>query len=243
MLAGLAWGVGERDLVLAGAFVGLLALAPLPLLRGDAALRLPAAARHEPRSPNHAAFVATTCLYYLGRVTYLLFILRAAQAPGGAVGAVAGYLVFNGVYAAGAYPAAKLAERHGQGRALVAGFLLGGVASAAFLLPPTTLSVQGGFVLLGVSFALVEGNARAVAAGLAGSEGRSTQFGVFHAATGLATLLGGVAAGALWDRVSPGASFAFGAALAVAAALLMARLAGREPLLRPGKPLAAGGGA
>lgn len=218
LLAVTVWGASAATVVLAGALVGLGTLAPLAFVREDAP-HAPGRAKEllEPASPSYLRFLLVAGLFALGNVSYLFFLLRAAEAVGGEAGAIALYLLFNLVYFLAAYPAGHLADRWGKPRVLLAGWLLFALASALFLLPPSLPLAFAGFVVLGLAFAGFEGTERAYAADLAGSAGRATRLGLFHMTVGLATLAGGVAAGLLWDRAGAWASFAWGVGLALVA--------------------------
>jgi MFS family permease len=178
----------------------------------------------EPASPRYRAYLLVAALFALGNVSYLFFLLRAADAVGGEAGAIALYLLFNLVYLAAAYPAGHLADRWGKPRVLLGGFLLFALASALFLLPPSLPAALAGFAVLGLSFAGFEGTERAFAADLAGTEGRATRLGLFHGTVGLSTFAGGVVAGLLWDQVGAWAAFGWGMGLTLGAALLLVAL-------------------
>jgi MFS family permease len=83
------------------------------------------------------------------------------------------------------------------------------------------------FALYGVYYALTEGVARAMVADLVDQEQRGTAYGLFHAMVGLMAFPASLVAGILWQGVAgwPGlgasAPFYFGAALALAASLLL----------------------
>lgn len=207
-------------IVLLGALAGLATVVPLALVReageapgGDGRALV------EPASGAYRRFLLVAALFGLGNVSYLFYVLRASEALGGAVPAVALYLGFNAVYALCAYPAGRLADRVGKGRVLVGGFLLFSASALLFALPVSPAAAVAGFLLLGLAFAGVDGVERALAADLAGAAARGTRLGVFSATVGLSALAGGLVAGWLWDAVAPWATFAWGALLPVAAAL------------------------
>jgi len=154
-------------------------------------------------------------------VSYMFFVLRATSSTSEA-GAVGLYLLFNVVYLAGAYPAGRLADRIGKPRVLLAGWTLFALAAAAFVLQPSLPLAIAAFVLLGASFAGFDSMQRALAADLAGRAGRSTRLGLFHATIGLAAVSGGLIGGLLWDHVAPWATFAWGAGVALVAAIALA---------------------
>ncbi len=220
-LAGLTWfGVSERTLVLVGAAIGFTSIIPLFFIRP---------ARDPPPPENGDAdgnavtkpyliFLGVSALFAMGRVSYLFFLVRATSAGFAVATAVLWYLLFNVVYAASSFPFGQAADLWGRRRVLLAGYLLGAAAAVPFLLPLRTAYATAGFVALGLSFAAVEGNQRALAADLAGRNARAARLGEFHATTGFATLLGGIVAGLLWDHVSPAWTFRWSAVLSLLAA-------------------------
>jgi MFS family permease len=157
--------------------------------------------------------------FSLARVSYLFYLVRAAEALGGIKAAIGWYLWFNILYAAAAYPAGRLGDRVGRPKLLVAGYLTTAACAGMFALDPSLPTMFAGFTLLGLSFALAEGQGSALAADLAGSQVRSTRLGQYHAFTGVATVVGGLVAGVLWDSVSHAAAFLWGAALPIVATI------------------------
>jgi MFS family permease len=70
------------------------------------------------------------------------------------------------------------------------------------------------FGFYGLFYALSEGATKAMVAELVPDEKRSSAYGIFNAAVGVMALPASLIAGLLWNRISPAAPFAFGAALA-----------------------------
>jgi len=235
-LAGIAlWGWSERAIVLAGAFIALGTLAPLAFVRDvEATARGGGKSVFEPASPRYRAYLLAAAVLAAGQVSYLFFILRASDHVGGPVVAVALYLLFNVVYAALAYPLGLMSDRLGKPFLIAAGALLFSAACALMILSPSLGSALAGFAVLGLAFAATEGVQRAYAADLAGSDARSTRLGWYHATVGMATVVGGVATGLLWDRAGEAAAFAWGAVVPL---LALALLAGMGFLRRPAAAL------
>lgn len=213
-----------QGIVLVGALIGLSTVAPLLFVREVDGASNERAEPGEPASPRFGSFVAIAALFALGSVSYMFFVLRVTDATGGAAGAVALYLLFNLAYVAAAYPAGHLADRIGRPRVLLAGWLLFALTCGLFVLDPALWLGVAAFVVMGLAFAGFESVQRAIAADLAGSARRSTRLGVFHGAVGLATVAGGLVAGLLWDHVGQWATFAWGGAVSVAAAVGLAAL-------------------
>ena len=81
-----------------------------------------------------------------------------------------------------------------------------------------------GIFLWGGHMALTQGLFARMIADAAADHLRATTFGLFHLASGIATLLASLAAGLLWDRQGPEATFTASAAIAAMAALLLLSL-------------------
>jgi len=81
--------------------------------------------------------------------------------------------------------------------------------------------------LYGIYMALTDGVGKALIADHAPKERRGAAMGIFYMANGLVTLIASVAAGMLWDRVGPGATFGLGAGLAALAVVLIPVLRSR----------------
>ena len=86
------------------------------------------------------------------------------------------------------------------------------------------------FLVLGVVSGLTESPERAIVSKLAGGK-QGTGFGVYHAATGIAALAGGLLLGALYQASSATLAFSVSAAGGIALAVLwLAGASGRESL-------------
>ena len=177
--------------------------------------------------PDYRRLVGLLVAFALVNSSDVFLILKAREALGDAW-ALGGYILYNLVYAAAAYPAGRLSDRIGRRPTLVAGLALYAAAYAGFALagpvvPGRAAAFAGLFALYGLYAALSEGVAKAWLADLVpagAAQGRA--FGLHAAATSLAALVASVAAGALWEGVGPAAPFALaaGGALVVLVGLL-----------------------
>ncbi|MFZ2494137.1 MAG: MFS transporter [Thermoanaerobaculia bacterium] len=118
-------------------------------------------------------------------------------------------------------PAGALSDRIDRRYLLVAGWV--SYAAIYFVFPyATTLSSFFVlFVIYAIPFTLFEGAERAWIADMVGAEARGRSFGIFHLTNGVCVLGGTVLFGVLYQMVSVEAAFRTGAALAIAAALLV----------------------
>ncbi|MCA1812515.1 MAG: MFS transporter [Halobacteriales archaeon] len=223
LLAVLGQGTGAlRTVFLLTALPMLLALAVLVLgVREPAVHRARGGQAASPLPGRFHGFLAIAALFGLGQLSYVFFLLRAAQLGASTVEVIALYLVYNAVYAAASIPAGKLSDKRGRAPVLAASFALFGLLALGFALAPGWLWTLPLFALYGVFSAGFETVSRAFAVDLAPREARARGLGMYHATVGMAALPAGIIGGLLWERVGPWASFAWGAGLALLAALLL----------------------
>jgi MFS family permease len=86
-----------------------------------------------------------------------------------------------------------------------------------------------GVALWGAHMALTQGIFARMIADSAPEHLRATSFGAFWFVTGIATLLASLAAGLIWDREGPGATFIASAAVAAVAAAMLSLLPDERP--------------
>jgi MFS family permease len=176
--------------------------------------------------------IAVLTVFAAANSSDAFLLLRAGQVGLSAWEVVAAYALFNLTYTVVSYPAGVLADRIGRWRVI-------GIGWAVYIL------VYSGFAMLdharwgaawmvwplmatyGVYMGLTDGVGKALVAQVAPAERRGTAMGVFVMTTGLASVGGSVAAGAVWDLKSPAAAMWLGAGLA-AAALALIPLAARR---------------
>lgn len=178
--------------------------------------------------------VAIGVAFTLARFSEAFLILKA-NAEGLPLALAPLVLVtMNLVYSLGAYPAGALSDRI-DGRHLLA-TALGCLVLADLILAfvPGLTGAFAGIALWGLHMALSQGLFAKLVADRSPETLRGTAYGVFNLATGVALLLASVAAGLLWDRVGPSATFIAGALFAGAAMLMLMLTSSRSQ--RPAKP-------
>jgi MFS family permease len=122
--------------------------------------------------------------------------------------------------------AGSLSDRIDRRRLLVVGWLS---YAAIYFFFPNARSMTAFvilFVLYAIPFTLTEGAERAWISDLVPAGARGRSFGLYYLATGLFVLAGTAIFGELYQNVSARAAFNTGAALAVAAAVMVAIIAG-----------------
>jgi MFS family permease len=152
----------------------------------------------------------------LARFGEAFLVLRAADLKLDAAWAPAVLVAMNVVYSVSAYPVGRLADRLPPRVLLYWGVAFLAVADALLALAGN-LAVAGlGVALWGLHMGFTQGVLAAMVAHAAPAELRGTAFGVFNLASGIAMLLAGALAGAIWTWVGPAAMFWTGVAFALA---------------------------
>ena len=115
----------------------------------------------------------------------------------------------------------SLSDRFGRKPLLVAGWSLFAAVYVAFAFASEAWHVWALFGAYGLFFSLTEGSERALVADMVPAADRGAAFGWFHLAVGVGALPASVLFGVLWDRFGPATAFVTGAALALAATLVL----------------------
>lgn len=218
------------------AFLGVLILAvgardvaptPVPAsMRADLRARPPRVG-FRALGPGFAAFVVASAVFEFGNSSDAFLVLRAQERGLGVMGLLWMLLGFNAVYTLVSAPAGALADRIPRKRVLLGGWCVYAVVYLGFALAETATHTVLLFLCYGVYQGLVAGSAKALISDLVPAEVRGTAFGTYHAVVGLMSLPASLLAGLLWEGVGewrgfgPAAPFAWGAALAAAAAVLL----------------------
>lgn len=188
-----------------------------PISRGELA-RLP---------PAYWWVVGVGAVFTLARFSEAFLVLRAYQQGIPAAWVPLVMVAMNAVYAASAYPVGKLSDRMHRRPLLAVGLLL--LIAADIVLAdagdvmPGWAGVLVGVALWGLHLGVTQGLLSALVADTAPAALRGTAFGFFNLASGVAMLAASVAAGLLWDRFGPSATFVAGALISALAVLLVWR--------------------
>jgi MFS family permease len=129
--------------------------------------------------------------------------------------------VLHVVKSASSTPGGALSDRLGRRPLIVAGWALYALVYLGFARAAAEWHAWALFAVYGVFFGLTEGSEKALVADLVHGARRGTAFGWYNLAIGLAALPASLLFGLVWDRRGAPAAFALGAALAVAAALVL----------------------
>lgn len=223
----------------------LFALAFIPGMLG-ALLVLTVRERRQPPAPSGTsirfralppafrAYLIAWGAFAVANSSDVFLILRANDILGKGMTAtmlvIAIYAFYNLVYALGSPVLGHLSDTLGRKRALIAGLVVFAAVYAGFALVGAAWQIWVLFGVYGLYTAATDGVGKALAVDLVPGNIKASAVGLLGTVTGLATLAASVIAGLLWGGIGgwrglgPWAAFAYGAAGALAGALLLARL-------------------
>jgi MFS family permease len=165
--------------------------------------------------PGLWAVVLVGGVFALARFSEAFLILRARDAGLALALTPLVLILMNIVYAVVAAPAGRLSDRIDRRIVLALGMLVLMLADAVLGLKGSSLVwTMAGVAVWGLHLGLTQGLLSALVADAAPAEARGTAFGLYNLVSGVAFLCASLAAGELWSRIGPGATFAAGAGLA-----------------------------
>ncbi len=183
-------------------------------------------------APAYWWVVGIGAVFTLARFSEAFLVLRAQQGGLPLAWVPLVLIVMNGVYALGAYPFGKLADRVDHRKLLAWGLVLLIAADGLLAWSDRGLFVWGGVLLWGLHMAMTQGLLATMVADTAPADLRGTAFGMFNLVCGLSMLLASALAGLLWDQWGASSTFTAGAAFCVVALMLLAL---RRPAPPPGR--------
>ena len=166
-------------------------------------------------------------LFDLGNSSDAFLILRAQERGLSVVGVLGMLATFNAVYALVSTPAGSLSDRIGRRRIIIGGWLVYAAIYLGVALARTGWQVWLLYALYGIYYGLAYGTTKAMVADIVPEHLRGTAYGTYNAVLGILDFPASVIAGVLWHGLGPwsgfgpSAPFYFGAAMALAAAVLM----------------------
>jgi predicted MFS family arabinose efflux permease len=175
----------------------------------------------EPLPPGFARAMGVILLFSLGNASDAFLLLRLSDIGVAAVFIPLLWSALHVVKSVASVVGGDLSDRFGRRRLIAAGWMVYAGVYAAFGLFSSPAAVIAAFLAYGVYFGATEGVEKAWVADLVPASRRGTSFGIYNAVLGGGSLAASLLFGVIWTRVSPAAAFYTGAALAVAATLLL----------------------
>ncbi len=174
-------------------------------------------------------FLLAVGIFGVGNFANTFLVLRSTEALTPSLGLIVAssisaflYVLLNVGSAIFAYVFGALADKFSKRKLLALGYLIFSVYCVGFiLLQPTVWTYAVLFLLAGVETGAIDAVERAYAAELLGEHKQGTGFGTLSTVNGIGDFTSSVTAGTLWTIASPSASFAYGAILAFAAAIML----------------------
>jgi MFS family permease len=220
-------GVGARSIFLISGIPAALAallILTVPESSGDAAKSNNLKFSLAGTTREYKRLLLVTGVFGLANSANAFLILRSEQLGLDRKWTILAYTLYNAIASLASMPAGAASDRFGRRNVLIVGFgvyavsYFGfGAAGAGWLMWPL-------FALYGLFPALTDGVGKALAVDTAGQAGRATAIGIYSMVMGLTQIIASYIGGMLWDRIDSSATFYFGAALAVAAILLLVTL-------------------
>lgn len=160
-------------------------------------------------------------IFTLGNSSDSYLILRAQNVGVSVITIPVVYALFNLFYALLSTPAGALSDKIGRVKVMQAGWLIYAISYIGFALANQAWQIWIIYIFYGFYYATTEGIAKALVANIVPDNQRGTAYGFFNASLGLMSLPANLIAGFLWDKITPAATFYFGAACAVLALILI----------------------
>jgi len=187
--------------------------------------------REQPRAsafrlslPASAAFrwlLAGSLVFAVGNSSDMFILLRAKNLGMGTAAVILLYVLYNLVYSGASLPLGGLSDRVGQFPIVLAGYALFAAVYLGFAATGSGWALAALFAVYGLYIAATEGTSKALIGRAIPTGERASALGLYYTATGLASFAASTVGGVLWSAVGPWATFAYGAAAALAAAALM----------------------
>lgn len=223
----LLWKAADlRTILWAACLPALVAVATLALGISEPARTGPAKSWKNVLTPVNPGAAFWLVLLFgvalsLARMTEAFLVLKA-QSEGLATAFIPLVMVLMSiVYLLASYPAGVLADRIGTRGLLFTGCATLVLADGLLMQNGSQMLMLAGIAIWGLHMGLTQGLLGKLVADAAPADLRGTCFGYFNIACGLATLVAGLTAGALWDARGPSWTFAASAICAALSTLLV----------------------
>ncbi|MBM4354512.1 MAG: MFS transporter [Deltaproteobacteria bacterium] len=174
--------------------------------------------------PGYRKLLLAVLVFTLGNSTDAFLLLRLSE-----LGVDAGQVAFiwavhSLIRMGAAWFGGNLGDRLGHRNMILIGWLFYAVVYLAFAVVDHPWAAIAVFLAYGVYFGFTEPTEKALVSAMVPKKLLGTAFGFYHGAIGLAALPASLLFGAVWKLASVQAAFGVGAGLALAAALLLARV-------------------
>lgn len=167
------------------------------------------------------AFFIVLTVFTLGNSTDAFLLLKLTDAAGGAQFVPLMWAALHVVKASVSTAGGVWSDRVGRRAVIATGWLIYAGVYAGFAVADSLPVLLFLFLVYGLYFGFTEGTGKALVADLAPASRRGFAFGVHDAVQGLGALLASIVFGLIWTAAGPAAAFGAGAALALAASVML----------------------
>jgi len=164
-------------------------------------------------------FLIFSFIFTLGNSSNQFMLLRAQNLGNPLAVVILMYLTYNIVYGIFAYPAAKLSDKIGKKKIMVAGYLFYGLVYLGFAVFTSSAAIWGLFAVYGLYISFTEGVEKALIADIAPQEFKATAIGLQATLVGIGLLPASLLAGLLWKVFGPAAPFYFGGVMGIVSSI------------------------
>jgi MFS family permease len=166
-------------------------------------------------------FMAVLALFMLGNSTDAFLLLRLTDAAGSAVFVPLMWAGIHVVKTTVSIAGGSWSDRIGRRTVIGIGWIVYAIVYAGFAVSSSLAALLSWFLIYGFYFGFAEGTEKALVADLAPASRRGTAFGIYNAVVGLGALTASIVFGVIWKMFGAPAAFGTGAALALAATVLL----------------------
>jgi MFS family permease len=174
-----------------------------------------------PLPPSFTRFMLVLSLFTLGNSTDAFLLLRLTDTAGAATYIPLMWAALHIVKAGVSMVGGGWSDRVGRRTVIALGWVIYAVVYAGFALSSSLPALLAWFLIYGFYYGFAEGTQKALVSDLAPASRQGFAFGVYNAVVGLGGLAASVVFGLIWTAFGPVAAFGTGAALALAAAVLL----------------------
>ena len=160
-------------------------------------------------------------LFTFGNSTDAFLLLKLTDAAGGVQYVPLMWSALHVVKATVSVVGGAWSDRIGRRSVIAIGWTIYAAVYAGFAVSTSLRALLPLFLAYGLYFGFAEGTEKALVADLAPASRRGFAFGVYNAVLGIGQLAASVVFGLVWTAFSPAIAFAFGAALALVATVLL----------------------
>jgi MFS family permease len=186
-----------------------------------------------PPSPAFRWLLASSLMFGIGNSSDAFILLKAKSVIHSpsvttvTAGVILLYVLYNVTYSAVSLPAGNLSDRIGQLPLVMSGYAVFAAVYAGFAAAGSWEPLVILFAAYGVYIAATEGTSKALISRVTPKAEHASSMGLYYTASGAASLAASVIGGALWSAVGPWATFTYGAACALLAAVVLAIARGK----------------